>query len=272
MQFSMRPSRVLRKLRAGEIVHSFKLNLKDSRAAQIACSFGFDCLWLCREHTPNDLTDLEIQILAAKAFDVDVLCRVPRGSYSDYIHPLELDATGIMVPHIMSLEDAKRVIHMTRFHPIGRRAADGGNADAMFCNVDFKEYVKQANRERFIILQIEDPEPLDQLDAICELEGFDVLLFGPGDFSHAIGHPGEMDHPEIQKNRERIAKVARKHGKFAGAVGSPANRQSLIDMGYQFINVGADVTALSNHCRAIAQGCGITTPNVLSGYYGAKRD
>jgi hypothetical protein len=43
-------------------------------------------------------------------------------------------------------------------------------------------------------------------------------------------------------------------------------------MGYQFINVGADVIGLSNHCRAIAQGCGIDTPNVLTGYYGSKRD
>ena len=39
-----------------------------------------------------------------------------------------------------------------------------------------------------------------------------------------------------------------------------------------FINVGADVIGLSNHCRAIAQGCGIDTPNVLTGYYGSKRD
>ncbi|MCG3148581.1 MAG: 4-hydroxy-2-oxovalerate aldolase [Verrucomicrobiae bacterium] len=266
----MRPSRVLRKLRAGEIVHCFKLNLQDLRVVQIVSSFGFDCIWTCREHTPNDLSAIEAQIATAKAYDVDVMCRVPRGSYSDYLHPLELDAAGIMVPHIMNLADAQNVVRMCRFHPIGRRAADGGNADGMFCNVPFKEYVQQANRERFIMLQIEDPEALDHLDAICELDGFDILLFGPGDFSHAIGHPGEMDHPLIQKTRERIAQVARKHGKFAGAVGSPATRQGLIDMGYQFINVAADVTALSNHCREVATACGITVANSLPGYYGTK--
>ena len=272
MEFSMRPSRVLDKLRDGQIVNSFKLNLADIRATQIAASFGFDCLWTCMEHVPNDLSVVEAQIAAAKAYNVDIMCRVRRGSYSDYILPLEIDAAGIMVPHVMGVDDAKEVIRMCRFQPIGRRAADGGNADGAFCNVPFAEYVEQANRERFIMLQIEDPEPLDELDAICELEGFDLLLFGPGDFSHAIGHPGEMDHPLVQETRERVAEVARKHGKFAGATGSPSTRQELIDMGYQFINVGADVVGLGSYCREMAEACGIETPNQLAGYYGGERE
>ncbi|MFP4028400.1 MAG: HpcH/HpaI aldolase family protein [Candidatus Brocadiia bacterium] len=271
MDFRMRPSRVLKKLRNGEVVNSFKLNLADIRATQIAAGFGFDCIWTCMEHVPNDLATVEAQIAAAKGYNVDVMCRVKRGSYSDYILPLELDAAGIMVPHVMGVEDAREVIRMCRFQPIGRRAADGGNADAAFCNVDFKDYVRQANRERFIILQIEDPEALDEMDAICELEGFDVLLFGPGDFSHAIGHPGKMDHPLVQETRERVAKIARKHGKFAGAVGTPENRQELIDMGYQFLNMGADVVGLSNYCREVAAGCGIQTPNRLAGYYESEK-
>ena len=104
------------------------------------------------------------------------MVRVPRGSYSDYIKPLEMDATGILVPHIMNLEDAKRVVHMTRFHPAGRRPVDGGNADGFYTGIDFPDYLKQANEQRFVILQIEDPEPLDDLKAIAELEGYDMLF------------------------------------------------------------------------------------------------
>ena len=271
MAFQMRPSRVLRMLRAGKIAYSFKTNLCDLRVMQIVASFGFDCIWTCREHVPNDLQTIEAQVLATKVYDVDLMCRVPRGSYTDHIAPFEMDATGIMVPHIMSLADAKQVVRMTRFHPQGRRAADGGNADGAFCNIDFKDYIVQANRERFICLQIEDPEPLDELDAIADLPGYDILLFGPGDFSHAIGAPGQMDHPLITKTRERIAKTAIKYGKFAGAVGAPSNRQSLIDMGYTFLNMGADVIGMSNYCRDLAKACGIETPNDLPGQYGGQR-
>ena len=59
-------------------------------------------MWLDLEHVPNDLRDIGNQVRAAKMHDVDAMVRVPRGSYSDLIRPLEMDATGIMVPHVMS--------------------------------------------------------------------------------------------------------------------------------------------------------------------------
>ena len=261
MNMEMRRSRVLRKLRSGQVANCFKINLADARACDIAAGFGFDCLWACMEHIPNDWSTIEKQILAAKCYDVDVVCRVARGSYSDYIRPLEMDAAGIIVPHIMGLEDARDVVRMTRFHPVGRRAIDGGNADGRYCNIPLTDYVRQANQERFVILQIEDPEPLEELEAIAELDGYDVLFFGPADFSQGIGAIGQMDHPLVLETRERIASVANRHGKFAGTVGSADNRQELIDMGYKFISTGADVDGLSRYCRQIAEACGIRAGN-----------
>jgi len=180
--------------------------------------------------------------------------RVARGSYSDHIRPLELDATGIMVPHVMSLEDARNVVRMTRFHPVGLRPVDGGNADGKYCNVPFVDYLQQANEERFIIVQIEDPEPLDDLDAICALDGIDIILFGPGDFSHGIGAPGQFEHPDLLAARRRVAECANRHGKVAGTVGGLGNLQELIDMGFRFVNLGADVLALSQYYQGIAAG------------------
>ncbi|MFA5101367.1 MAG: aldolase/citrate lyase family protein [Candidatus Omnitrophota bacterium] len=247
----MRPSKVLDKLRAGEVVSCIKINTSDSIAVEIAGMSGFDCAWLDMEHVPSDYSVIGKQILAGKATGIDVMVRVSRGAYSNHIKPLELDASGIMVPHIMSLEDAKNVVRMTRFHPVGRRPADGGNADGAYCMIDFKDYIKQANKNRFVMIQIEDPEPLAELDEICALDGIDAIFFGPGDFSQGIGTPGEFDNPELIRTRELVAKTAIKHGKFAGTVGSPANLDSLVDMGYRFISAGADVVALSQYFAGI---------------------
>lgn len=247
----MRSSCVLEKLRAGQIVSCFKLNLACARAAEIATMYDFDCLWSDMEHVPNDWSVVEKQIWAAKARNVDVMVRVARGGYSDYIKPLELDASGIMVPHIMSLADAENVVRMTRFHPVGRRPVDGGNADGAYCNIDFVEYLKQANEQRFLAVQIEDPEPLDDLEAIASLDGIDMIFFGPGDFSQGIGAPGEWDHPKIVETRKRIAEVCAAHGKFAGTPGTPDNLDELIGMGYRFISMGADVVGLSQYCKDV---------------------
>ena len=251
MTATMRPSRVLAKLRSGQVATSFKLNLADARAAEIAAMAGFDCLWLDMEHVPNDLAVIEKGIWAAKAHACDVLVRVSRGSYSDYIRPLELDAAGIIVPHIMSLEDAENVVRMTRFHPLGRRPVDGGNADGGYCSIEFVEYLKQANEQRLVIVQIEDPEPLAELSAIAALPGIDMLFFGPGDFSHGIGAPGAWDDPRLVEARHQVAEAALAHGKFAGTVASPDNLDELIALGYRFLSMGADVIGLAEYCGSI---------------------
>ena len=252
----MRESRVLNKLRDGKTVTCFKLNLPGGEVAEIAAMAGFDCLWADREHVVQDWNDIKAQNWAAKAHGADLMVRVERGSYSDLIKPLELDATGILVPHIMSLEDAKNVIHYTRFHPVGRRPIDGGNADGGYTGLDFNEYLEQANRNRFVALQIEDPEPLDDLEAIAALEGYDMLFFGPGDFSQGIGAPGEWDHPLLIETRRRVADAARRHGKFAATVGNTGNFAELVGMGYRFISVGADVVGLTDYCRGLTGNIG----------------
>jgi len=249
----MRRSRVLEKLRAGGVVRSFKLNFSDGRIAEVAAMHGFDCIWVCMEHVGTDWSVVERQIWAAKCHDADVMVRISRGGYSDYVRPLELDASGIMVPHVMSRADAEQVVRTTRFHPVGRRPVDGGNADGSYCTLPFREYLATANEQRFVAVQIEDPEPLEELDDIAGIDGIDMLFFGPGDFSHGIGAPGEWDDPRLVDARRRVVETALRHGKFAGTTGDTSNLRELVDMGYRFINVGADVLALNEYCGRIVK-------------------
>lgn len=248
----MRKSRVLSKLRDEGKPSCFKVNFKDGQVAELASMCGFDCIWVDQEHIGSDWSILQSYVWATKSHDVDLMVRVARGSYSDYIRALEMDATGILVPHIMSAQEARDVVHMTRFHPIGRRPVDGGNGDGAYTILDFHEYLEASNREKFIVLQIEDPEPLTELEEIAQVEGYDMLFFGPGDFSQGIGAPGQWDHPLLIETRKRIAEVAKKYGKYAATVGSPDNLEELYAMGYDFVSLGADVVGLKNYCTSLA--------------------
>ncbi len=247
----MRKSRVLKKIRSGKTASCFKVNLSDPRAVEIAAMSGFDCIWTDMEHVPNDYPTIENQIRAAKMWDVDTLVRVSKGGYSDYIRPLEMDAAGIMIPHVMSADEVREIVRLTRFHPVGRRPLDGGNADGAFTRIDTETYVHDANTERFVIIQIEDPEPLDELEEIFAVDGYDGVFFGRRDFSHGIGRPGETDHDHILETANRIAELAEKHGKFACSVASPATIAETSETGFRFISVGADVVGLGEYCDAI---------------------
>ena len=253
---NMRESRVLRKMRAGEVAVSVKLNLSDARNAELAAMCGVDCIWIDMEHVPNNWDAIENAVRAAKIYDCDTLTRVAKGGYNDLIRPLEADSTGIMVPHLMSLEEAKKVVYFTKFHPIGRRPIDGGNADGKYCLVNDSDYIRQANEQRFVVVQIEDPEPLAELEEICALPGLDMIFFGPADFSQGAGIPHQFDHPLLEETSRRIAECARRHGKFAGTVGGYGNFDHLVELGYNFISVGSDVICLSEGYRKVATLCG----------------
>jgi 4-hydroxy-2-oxoheptanedioate aldolase len=226
-----------------------KINLADPRVIEIAGLAGVDAVWLCMEHVPNDWIGLENQVRAARAAGIDALVRVARGSYSDYIRPLEMDAAGIIVPHVASADEARQVVDWVRFHPLGRRAVDGGNSDGQYCLVPVTDYMAHANRERLVILQIESPEALEEVERICAVPGFDAILFGPGDFSHRIGKPGQIDDPQVVAARRRVAAAAQAAGKIAVAAGLFAPLPQLVAEGFRVFTVGADVIGLAHYVQ-----------------------
>ncbi len=244
-----RSSRVLKLLREGQLPTTLKINLSDPRVIEAAALCGVDAVWLCHEHVPNDWVPLENQIRAARVHNIDTLVRVGRGSYSDYIRPFEADATGIIVPHVASEEEARQIVTWVRFHPVGKRALDGGNTDGKFCLIPTDEYIQHSNQERIVILQIESPEALENVETIAAVPGFNGILFGPGDFSHRIGKVGQLDAPEVVAARKRVAAACRRHGKFAMTAGLIAPFAELVAEGYQVINIGADVVAVTSYVK-----------------------
>jgi 4-hydroxy-2-oxoheptanedioate aldolase len=246
---NLRSSRILRELRAGKQPTCLKVNLGDPRIIELIGLAGTSAVWICNEHVGNDWLNLENQIRAAKLYDVDTIVRVEKGSYSDYVKPFEADATAIMVPHVKTAEEARHIVEMTRFHPLGRRPMDGGNVDGRYCQIPIAEYMAHSNSERLLIFQIESPEALENVEAIAAVPGYEMLLFGPGDFSHLIGKPGQINAPEVVAARKRVGAVARKHGKFVMAPGMMAPRAVLEAEGYRVFTLGADVLGLGDYFR-----------------------
>jgi 4-hydroxy-2-oxoheptanedioate aldolase len=230
------------------------MNLSDARAVEIAALSGVDAVWLCNEHVPNDWINLEHQVRAARLHDADAFVRVSKGGYSEYVRPFEAGASGIMVPHVANADEARQIVEWTRFMPAGRRAMDGGNTEGAFCGVPLAEYITHTLREQFIILQIESPEALENVEEIAAVPGFDLFCFGPGDFSHRIGKPGQIGAPEVVAARQRVARAARLHGKWAMAAGMVAPRAVLEAEGHALFSVGADVIALADYVRRGVQG------------------
>lgn len=243
----MRQSRVREKLKAGKPVLCTKMNTTDPVIVDIIGLLGFDCLWICTEHVGIDWDRLSHMIRTAALNDMDTMVRVARGSYSDFIRPYELGATGLMIPHCTGPEDARYVVRETRYHPLGRRGCSNGNADGHYYMTPFTEHIRLVNENTFVTAQIEDPEAVEAAEAIAAIEGIDIIFIGPGDLSQGYGLPGQINHPTVQGAIKRVADACNKHHRTWGLPVTPETAPKYMEMGARFLTSGFDVIGLERY-------------------------
>src|SRR4029077_13167359 len=103
-----------------------------------------------------------------------------------------------------------------KFAPLGERGCDGWGRDAPFGQMPLEQYVGAENDNTLVVIQIETPEALENAESIAAVDGVDVLMFGPGDFSVLSGVPGQMLHPKVAEGRRRVGEAALGAGKHFG--------------------------------------------------------
>jgi 4-hydroxy-2-oxoheptanedioate aldolase len=242
----MTPSRVLQKLRAGDFVVTAGMNrVAEPWLAEVIGRIGFDVIWFDMEHRAFQNNQLDALSLACRATGIDLMVRVRKTGYTSPMQALEFGANGILVPHVMSVAEARQWVEWVRFPPLGRRGFDGAGADAEYALSDPKEYLATANDNVFLALQVEDRECVECVDEIAALPGVDLLFVGPGDLSISYGVPFEFDHPLVQAAIDRVANAAAKAGKWwAIPTGSPEQAQAALDRGARMITATNDHSLL----------------------------
>ncbi len=253
----MRSSRVKAKLSRNEPVLITVLHLIDPSLFELTSLMGFDGIWMDMEHHTYSVETAASLMRAARIGCADIIARPAKGEFMRMLRMLEAGAQGIMYPRCDDAAEATEVVRWAKFAPMGTRGFDGGNPDMPYCVMPIDRYVREANEETFIIAQIESPEALDRVDEIAAVEGVDILMLGPADFSILSGIPGQFDHELIHDARRRIAAAARKHGKHWGCPsGSAELTRQLLEQGARFICHGADIVLVKNGLEQIQQAFG----------------
>lgn len=244
----MTPSRVLRKLRAGDFVKVAGLGrVAEPWLTEVVGRIGYDVVWFDMEHRSYGPEKIDPLSLACRATGMDLMVRITKSGYHSAMQALEFGANGLMVPHIRSAEEARQWVEWARFPPMGKRGLDGVGADADFGLADTRAHLQHANTEVFLAFQIEDREAVDAIDEIAAVPGFDLLFVGPGDLSLSYGVPLQFDHPSMQEAIDRVAAAVVKHGKWWGTTsGTPEAAQKALDRGARMITAGSDHMFLLN--------------------------
>ena len=213
----------------------------DPAFVEAAGHVGYDFVLIDLEHGTVTFQQLPNMIRAANVSGVCPVVRVPRGTDIWIDQALDVGAGGIMIPQIDTAEQARAAIKAAKFAPLGLRGTNRFVRSAGFGTIPGADYFARAN-DTVVILQAEGKKAVENLDEILDVPGIDVLFVGPYDLSSALGHVGEIDHPEvIECIKGIIAKASAKGIRLGCFADTVEGGKKWRDLGVKFIGYNCDV-------------------------------
>jgi 2-keto-3-deoxy-L-rhamnonate aldolase RhmA len=233
----------LRKLASGELALGFGLHhLRTVAAPQLAASAGFDWLFIDTEHGAFSIQEATQICLAALPTGITPIVRVCAGAIDEGTRALDNGAMGIVVPHVDTLAEARRIANAFRFPPLGHRSWGGPPAIYGFQPPPAAEAQEAINGEILVCVMIETPEAVANARAIAAVPGIDALMIGTSDLSAEMGVSGQIGHEKVQAAYAEVAAACRAEKKTLGMGGVYDERWAAhyIGLGARLILGGGD--------------------------------
>lgn len=230
---------ILRQSRAGERMLGIYVSIPDPAIVELAAYAGFDYIRIDCEHSMMNIQTVASMVRAADASGLAVQVRV--ASTDDITRLLDFGVQGIVVPDIRNREDALRAVELVKYAPAGARGMASVARSLGYGERPIKEYIKMANEEICLIVQIESAQGLENLDEILSIPGIDMVSSGKLDLSQALGVSGETQHPSVIEAENRIVTTALRYGKMPTLLAnSPQRAAEMIKMGICCLTIGYD--------------------------------
>lgn len=244
----MRHNQVKEKLKRGETALGAWLSLPGVPLARAMARLGFDWLVIDAEHSaqhPALMADMVGAI--ADAGTCAPFVRLPGHGIEWVKWALDAGAWGVIVPMVNTAEEAQQVVAATKYPPLGGRSIGGVFAPYGFGTTSWPEYIRAANEETLVAVQIESAQALENLADILAVPGIDVAFVGPNDLHAQLGLvPGSASaEPVFAQALARILARARACQVAPGIFCSDGESAALrVSQGFQMVNVTTDVTSL----------------------------
>ena len=171
---------------------------------------------------------------------------------------LDTGVYGLVLPHLNTVEDAQAAVVAARypqvpgsadFEPAGERGWWSRTAPR-YWGLTPEEYYDAADLwpldpdgNMLLMGIVEEPHGVENLkDILREVKGIGAIWAGPGDMSVAMGHKGNVGHPEVQANLLRILETCKDAG-VACATGATANEVPMrLEQGFSIIITSPETT------------------------------
>jgi 4-hydroxy-2-oxoheptanedioate aldolase len=226
-------------------------SLCSNLVAEILAHAGFDWILLDTEHSPNELPDLLCQLQAMSGGRAHPIVRAAWNDTVLIKRILDIGARSILLPYVQSADEARRAVAAVRYPPRGVRGVSAGSRASGFGRA--RDYLKLADEQICLLVQIETRSALAQLESNATVEGVDGVFIGPADLAASLGHIGEPQHAEVQQALQQAGERLARLGKAAGILTTvEADARRYLQWGYSFVAVGVDTTLLVRAADSLA--------------------
>ena len=233
----MLASNIKAKLKGGEAVIGSWMSMAHVSIAEIVAMAGYDFVVVDTEHTAIDVSEVLKLVIALERRGTVPLVRLAWNDPIQCKAVLDSGAAGVLVPMVNTKEDAELAVKSVKYPPLGFRGA--GLARAHGYGPGFEEYMRRANDDTLLIVQVEHVDAVRNIDAILSVPGIDGTFIGPYDLSSSMGIPGQLDHPDVVAAKETVLAATRACG-LAGGIHLvhpdriPSDLPDCLARGYRF--------------------------------------
>jgi len=206
--------------------------------AKFTVNTGVDFLWVDLEHRPYETDAVRWIPIICRGKGCACVIRVAGLDPQLIKKALDIGANCVMIPQVNTADEARRAVQYAKYPPHGSRGVSP--LWTFFMDVSWDDYLPAANDETCVIVQIETPEGMRNLEEIASVEGVDVVFAGPMDLSASLGHIGQTNHPDVQRFLADFPRRVAARGKIAGITfGEYDACQKAYEQGYRFIAFGS---------------------------------
>ena len=179
-------------------------------------SIGIDFVFIDTEHTPMDRIQLSWMCNVYKAINIAPLVRIPSPDPFEACMASDAGASGILAPYIETVEQVKGLVGATKYRPLKGERLKGVLDGRIALNEKEREFFKGFNSDKFLFINIESREAMNNLDALLSVQGLDGIVIGPQDLSINLGIPEQYESKEFNDAVRYIIKKALEHKKGVG--------------------------------------------------------
>ncbi len=223
------------------------VGLRQSRTVDIGkimATSGYDWLFIDMEHNSMDI-DIASQIsVAAQDAGITPIVRVPDFAHHHATRVLDCGAMGVVFPHVENADIAKKLVSYCLYPPKGHRSMTGVLPQLDFKQQPIADVASIINKNMLIVIMLESPEAIDNVNSIAAVDGVDVILIGTNDLCMEMGIPGDYSNPKVKDAYTKVIEACKKYGKTPG-MGGVYNEDLMseyIKMGMKFILSGSDLS------------------------------